>query len=42
MPKIARLERVEITDEWTTEPKEFTPWLAKDGLEILAETLKSR
>ena len=39
MPKFAQLERVEITDELTNEPQHFTPWLAKDGLEILAETL---
>ena len=39
MPKFAKLERVEITDELTNEPQHFTPWLAKDGLEILAETL---
>ena len=39
MSKLARLEKVEITDGWKNEAHKFTPWLADEGLPMLAETL---
>ena len=37
---LGRLERVDLRTIWTSEPAEFTPWLAQPGnLEILGETL---
>lgn len=39
MSKLARLKKVEITDGWKDEAQNFTPWLADEGLPILAETL---
>ena len=37
---LGRLERVELRTIWTSEPAQFTPWLAKSGnLKVLGETL---
>ncbi len=39
-PKLARLERVDLREEWKTEAQDFTPWLAQaDNLALLSETL---
>ena len=39
-PKLARLERVDLREEWKTEAQDFTPWLAQaDNLAVLSETL---
>jgi hypothetical protein len=39
MNKLAQLEKVEITNEWKKEAQHFTPWIADEGLPMLAETL---
>ena len=40
MEKLGRIERVDLRAVWTTEDRDFTPWLAqKENLEILGETL---
>ena len=37
---LGRLQRVELNTIWTSEPTEFTPWLAEaENLQILGETL---
>jgi len=37
---LGKLERVELHDEWPTENKDFTPWLAQESnLKLLAETI---
>ena len=37
---LGRLERVDLRTIWTSEPAQFTPWLARaENLEILGETL---
>ncbi len=39
-PKLARLERVDLREEWKTEAQDFTPWLAQaDNLAVLSDTL---
>lgn len=39
-PKLARLERVDLREEWKTEAQDFTPWLAQaENLAVLSETL---
>jgi len=40
MQKLGRIERVDLRSIWTSEDKDFTPWLAQpENLEILGETL---
>jgi len=40
MQKLGRIERVDLRSIWTSEDREFTPWLAQpENLEILGETL---
>lgn len=40
MEKLGRIERVDLRTIWTTEDRDFTPWLArKENLEILGEAL---
>ena len=37
---LGRLEKVELRDVWTSEPGDFTPWLAREeNLNLLGETL---
>ena len=37
---LGRLERVSLRDAWSSEPGEFTPWLAEDdNLSLLGETI---
>ena len=37
---LGRLTRVDLRDEWTSEDRDFTPWLAREeNLAVLAETL---
>ena len=39
-PKLARLERVDLREEWKTEAQDFTPWLAHpENLAVLSDTL---
>ena len=41
MSNLGRLERVDLRKIWSTEAKDFTPWLAREeNLAILAETLQ--
>lgn len=38
--KLARLEKVELRDQWKDEAKDFTPWLAEpDNIELLGEAI---
>lgn len=38
--KLARLEKVELRDQWKDEARDFTPWLAEDdNIELLGETI---
>ena len=40
MEKLGRIETVDVRSVWTSEDKEFTPWLAqKENLDLLAEKL---
>lgn len=40
MPKLGRLEPVELRKEWQNEAGDFTPWLAEEeNLAFLGETL---
>ena len=40
MSKLARLEKVDLRDQWKDEAKDFTPWLAEpDNIEILNEAI---
>ena len=40
MSKLARLEKVDLRDQWKDEAKDFTPWLAEpDNIEILSEAI---
>ena len=40
MPKLDRLQPVELREIWTDEAQDFTPWLAKEeNLDLLSETL---
>ena len=40
MPKLDRLQPVELRDIWPDEAQDFTPWLAEEeNLELLSETL---
>ena len=39
-PSLGRLERVDPRTAWTTEDRDFTPWLARpENLKVLADTL---
>ncbi|MEX0749993.1 MAG: DUF4268 domain-containing protein [Dehalococcoidia bacterium] len=39
-PALARLERVDLRTYWSSEPYEFTPWLARpENLAVLGETI---
>jgi len=39
-PNLGRLEQVELRDIWTTEDRDFTPWLAQDeNLKLLGDTI---
>ena len=41
MPKLDRLQPVELRDIWSDEATDFTPWLAEeDNLALLSETLR--
>ena len=47
MPRTAkplgRLERVNLRDAWSSEPVDFTPWLAEaENLRLLGETIEIR
>ena len=38
---LSRLERVDLRDAWSSEPRGFTPWLAEaENLSLLGETIK--
>ena len=40
MSKLARLEKVDLRDQWKDEAKDFTPWLAEpENIEILSEAI---
>lgn len=40
MNKLARLEKVDLRDQWKDEAKDFTPWLAEpENIEILSEAI---
>ncbi len=39
MEELGRLERVNIRQIWPDEARDFTPWLAEEGLEILSQEL---
>jgi len=40
IPKLARLERVDLRKAWLSEPADFTPWLAsEENLALLGEAL---
>lgn len=40
MEKLGRIKRVDLRSTWTSEDKDFTPWLAQqENLDILGETL---
>ena len=40
-PSLGRLQRIDLRTIWTSEPGQFTPWLAKaENLELLSETLQ--
>ena len=40
MSKLARLEKVDLRDQWKEEAKEFTPWRAEpENIEILSEAI---
>lgn len=40
MGKLARLEKVDLRDQWKDEAKDFTPWLAEpENIEILSEAI---
>lgn len=39
MPELGELESVPIRSQWPDEARDFTPWLASDGLELLAATI---
>ena len=37
---LGRLQRIDLRTIWTSEPEQFTPWLANSAnLEVLGETL---
>jgi hypothetical protein len=39
-PMLGRLARVELRDEWVSEPADFTPWLAQpDNIALLGEAI---
>lgn len=37
-PNLGKLEPVALREAWTSEPADFTPWLA-ENLQLLGETL---
>ncbi len=37
--RLGKLTSVEVTECWPDEARDFTPWLATDGLSLLAEAL---
>lgn len=38
--KLARLEKVELRNQWKDEAKDFTPWLAEvENIELLGEAI---
>ena len=40
MNKLARLEKVDLRNQWKDEAKDFTPWLAEpENIEILSEAI---
>ena len=40
IPKLGKVQRVNVRDAWPNEANHFTPWLAsEDGMELLQETL---
>ena len=40
MNKLARVEKVDLRDQWKDEAKDFTPWLAEpENIEILSEAI---
>ncbi len=40
VPRLARLDRVSVEDVWSSEPRQFTPWLAsEENLRLLGETI---
>ena len=40
MNKLARLEKVDLRDQWKDEAKDFTPWLAEpENIEIFSEAI---
>jgi hypothetical protein len=39
MPDLGQLETVDLRAVWSDEARDFTPWLANENLELLAETI---